>query len=612
MTKKSSTVCKTVKRSAGKTKAKSAKTVVKLSNKQLNEMLSQARDFAWAGQHTKTIEICTQALDAIGKGNSRTIQIQMDLLNTRSESNFILLLNDAMQKDAKLMMQIANTAPSSPKKRKFALKARALIWKALEQNRQNNIEQSIKTLANALKTARLSKQKDLEAESLFWLGIYDQSIQPLQKSVDLFLSLGNKPRESLALALLAFQYKIVGKIEEARDAAQTALTISNQIGYNVGKGQALSILAQMEFDLGRSLNLDKQSYQSFKAAGHLVGLTSITNNLGYSYSQLGLYPRALRFYQKSLDGFPGRGYPLSNIAHVEIELNTLDLARKHVAELRSLQNDRNITAFTEELNGRIKLSEGNPKAAIRYIKKAIRISQKAELTREIGEFALLGQAYLADRNPTAALKATTRAVNKHRKLEFPIVDDHPSQNIWWRHMQAQHANKKYKESDKALEMAYDFLLKGIENTRDDGLRRNYLNKVRINREIIQAWDKHAAKRKLPKERRFAHLEVETSLREPFERLAEISLELNALHTLERIQTFLVEEATELIGGERVMLILENQQTSEVSRSASEVSRTVVESILPLPSVTKKPRIRRMCSNASENIWIKSASPALCS
>ena len=82
MTKKSSAVSKAIK--TGKRKPKvakkqTAKTVVKLSNKQLNEMLSQAGDLQWAGQHEKAIEICTQALDAIGKGNSRTAQIQMDL-----------------------------------------------------------------------------------------------------------------------------------------------------------------------------------------------------------------------------------------------------------------------------------------------------------------------------------------------------------------------------------------------------------------------------------------------------------------------------------------------------------------------------------------------------
>ena len=67
-------------------------------------------------------------------------------------------------------------------------------------------------------------------------------------------------------------------------------------------------------------------------------------------------------------------------------------------------------------------------------------------------------------------------------------------------------------------MAYDFLLQGIASLRDAGLRRNYLNKVAINREIIQAWVKENARRKLPKEQLYAHLISESNLREPFQRL----------------------------------------------------------------------------------------------
>jgi hypothetical protein len=71
---------------------------------------------------------------------------------------------------------------------------------------------------------------------------------------------------------------------------------------------------------------------------------------------------------------------------------------------------------------------------------------------------------------------------------------------------------------------------------------------------------------------FAHLTIESNLRDPFKRLANTSLRLNALKTVREIQTFLVEEATELSGGERVLLILEKNGTREV-----------MESILPLPS-----------------------------
>ena len=262
-------------------------------------------------------------------------------------------------------------------------------------------------------------------------------------------------------------------------------------------------------------------------------------------------------------------YALSNIADVEIEMGLIAQAKEHIAALRALDRDPNITAFTEELSARIALSEKNPKLAIQHLNAAIEIARAAELAREIGELALRGEAELAARQVRAALQSTTLATQKHRALDFPLIDDHPSQYIWWRHARALRANKKIKQADDALTMAYDFILKGIANLRDVGLRRNYLNKVSIHREILDAWDKHSIKHKLPRARRFAHLAIESDLREPFARLAEISQRLNALQTVSEIQSFLVEEATELSGGERVLLILEQDDAPRV-----------VESILP--------------------------------
>jgi GAF domain-containing protein/CheY-like chemotaxis protein/tetratricopeptide (TPR) repeat protein len=555
MAQKSSSVRKVVKRGAKKKDSSQQSAVI-------DQTISRVRELAWAGQHAKAIELATETLSRSGLKPG----IQMDLLDLRAESYIAQGKFDLAAQDAAAMVKITKT------KAKPALKAQALIRKGMVQWFQIKNESAIKTLTSALRIARQSKQKPLEAESMFWLGRFqsgEQSIKFGQEAADLYRSLGDPSHTGLALAFLAYAYRSAGRIEDARRVAQTALTHCEQVGYKLGKGQALNILAMLETDPTLALNLKKQAYQAFEAAGYLDRLAAINNNLGYSYSQLGLYPRAIRFYQKSLDILPNdplNAYALANIADVEIELNALDNARQHIAEVGSLFRDTNILGFTQELLGRVALLEGNPKVAIKHFKSAIQISHGAGLAREIGELALLGQAYLAQRKLIAAQEATSDATKMHRALGFPAVDDHPSQSIWWRHAQALQANKKTKEVREALEMAYDFLLKGIAKLRDEGLRRNYLNKIRVNREIIQAWLKDSTKRKLPKERLFAHLAIESSLREPFERLADTGLRLNALKTVAEIQTFLVEEATELSGGERVLLIREKDGQLDVADS----------------------------------------------
>src|SRR5438132_1246367 len=115
-------------------------------------------------------------------------------------------------------------------------------------------------------------------------------------------------------------------------------------------------------------------------------------------------------------------------------------------------------------------------------------------------------------------------------------------------------------------MASQFMLKGIANLSDDGLRRNYLNQIEAHREIVLAWIKDARKRRLSPERRAAHLAGEANLREPFERLVDTSLRLNELRSTAELHEFLIDEATELSGAERVLLVLETPQGLQLAGS----------------------------------------------
>ena len=546
-----------------------------------DRIISRVRELAWAGQHSKAIELATEALGRLGLKPD----VEMSLLDLRSESYLSQLKYELAEKDVRQMERLAKAAKQP------ALKAQALNQKAHLRAWQDKEEETRRTATSALKFARQSKQKYLEAEALFWLAWYspnDVSIRLAQQAAGLFLSVDHPSRAGLALNLVASSYVSLGRNEEARQAIQTALRLCGQTGDNVGKGWSLTILSMIETDLSVAIKLLKQAHQAYEAAGHVVGITVVANALGHKYSQLGLYGRAMRFCRRSFENNRTWAVPINNIIHIEIELHDLDHARQHVEEMRSITKIRSHMAFIEELAGRIALLEGKTRIAVRHFKESTKISHDAAPAREIGQLTLLGQAYLAQGNLTAALKATSKAVGMHRDLNFPVVDDLPSQNIWWRHMLTLQANGKRTEARAALKAAYDFLLQGIASLQDLGLRRNYLNKVATNREIMQAWVRDGTKRKLPREHLFAHLNIESNPREPFKRLAETSLRLNALKTVSEIQTFLVEEATELSGGERVILVLERNGELDV-----------VESLVPRGEQPEKilASIRRYISSA---------------
>ena len=554
--------------------------------KKIDKILAQAREFQRVGQHKKAIELCTQTLDSIEEGSSLTIQMQMDLLITRFDSNLSQLKRKEAGSDIALLMELADRTD------KPNLKAKALIGMGRIQANQGQNNLARKTLTTALKLAQQSGHKRLEAETLVALwGVQsgEQQIRNAKLAVDIYLSLGDKYQAGLALTRVAGSFRLAGRIDEARQAAHQALEMCKEVGNVLGVGIAYNTLSNTDTDLVLRLKHQKFSSRAFEVVGNLGQLAGTANNLGYIYYDLGLYSRAQRYYLKALEIYPAHFYPLANRIYTELETKALTQASEHIAELQTMIREKKIYNYDltimTDLLGRMALLEGKPKTANRHFKSAIHLSREAGHAKEIGVLTWLGLAQLAMGEPSAALRSTTKAVKMHRERDFPFIDDHPSQCIWWQHAQMLHANQKTEAAGEALERAYDFLLKGIANTHDAGLRRNYFNKVAINREIIQDWLDYAARKKLPRERRYAHLEIQSRAREPFTRLAEVGLELNALHTAKEIQTFLVDEAIEVIGGERVLLILGNK-TSEALRKTSQVY--VAESYLPVGEDSQKP------------------------
>src|SRR5438094_925704 len=79
--------------------------------------------------------------------------------------------------------------------------------------------------------------------------------------------------------------------------------------------------------------------------------------------------------------------------------------------------------------------------------------------------------------PRAALAATRRATEMHRVHDLAALDGMSPALTWWRHSQALQANKQVRAAREALEMAYGFMRQAIAGLSDEGLRRNFLNKI---------------------------------------------------------------------------------------------------------------------------------------
>jgi tetratricopeptide (TPR) repeat protein len=339
---------------------------------------------------------------------------------------------------------------------------------------------------------------------------------------------------------------------------------------------ALNRLIFHEADLAVALKRLSLALADFEAAGYVERQGIITANLGNTYSQLGLYRRARRLALKAdeiyrrIGARANRCNLLTSLADVELAMGHLDIARAFIADALEIAEALGYPLLTTgaiAAEGRIALRAGDAAAGLRNFERAEKLARDSDLAAaEIYALTEGGEARLALGKPRAALAATRRATELHRAHDLAALDGMLPAVTWWRHSQALQANKQPQSAREALEMAYQFMLKGIVSLSDEGLRRNYLNKIAAHREIVGAWLKDARKRRLSPEKRAAHLVGETSLREPFERLVDTGLRLNELRSAAELHEFLIDEATELPGAERVLLVLETPEGLQLAGS----------------------------------------------
>ena len=493
------------------------------------------------------------------------------------------------------MIGLASAAKSA------AFKAQAQNRQALVQMRKGDFKAAVGTATAALKSARQSKQTALIAMSLFRLseaqfreGISDQAVQNASEAARSYAALAQPAGQGRALWAVAAAQSKLGHAAEANRAASEALALCRSCGDLYGAGNALNMLTFDEADLGTRLRLLNQALAAFDAAGYLERQAAITYNLGIAYSNLGLYRRARRLLLKARDVYVGTGSRagldtfLLIMALGEMEMGHLDAAHRYLAEADSAAGegyqDRRFPSLRALTHGRLAILEGDQRAALRHGKLAVKLLRDDDQAAiEMNALASLGQAHLLMGSPVAALAATRRAVRLHRSHDLAALQALNPPLVWWRHSQALQANGQAAAAREALEMAYRFMQEGIRGLGDEGLRRNYLNKIEAHREIVLAWIKDARRRRLSPERRGAHLIGETSLREPFERLVDTGLRLNELRSTTELHEFLIDEATELCGAERVLLVLESPEGLRLAGSLvprGEDAQDVLQDVAP--------------------------------
>ena len=202
--------------------------------------------------------------------------------------------------------------------------------------------------------------------------------------------------------------------------------------------------------------------------------------------------------------------------------------------------------------GLLALERDQPVEAIGYLKTVVSLEDYDALAHAHAD---LGIAYLSMGEPRQARQHSLEAA---AIVEAGIYSlEYPLQNIWWRRYQVLAATGT-EGAFEALGRAQATMLIVIETLSDEGLRRNYLNKVAINRDITLTWTAEAARRGLSTAPFTEHQPAPGNLQDQFRRVVAIGGRLSAQHDPTTLADFIIDEFVELGGAERVLLLLLNE------------------------------------------------------
>jgi signal transduction histidine kinase/CheY-like chemotaxis protein len=564
------------------------------------------RDLAWAGHHEQAVDAAARALDMAGLDATTSVA----LLQARADSLIALGEIRRAEADVNAMLALAEREASP------ALLARTLLTLSRAQLFSGHLNDALGAAQRALQAAARSRSAALRAECRLNLASVQSRLLLNAEALDSARSaeaelarLGEEVPRGRALWVQACVYDAKDRPKDRDRAAREALAIARRHGDRYGEAAALNILHRRNPDLAQRLRGLQQSLAGYIAAGTVSGQSAIYNNLALAYRALGLYRRSTRMAQRALEirrrlcDASSAANLLSILAGNEILAGHLASARRLIDELVALLPQVNDPGFRGSLQawlrGSILLAEGSADAAVPELEEAVRQEEGKEGGESFRVIMLtqLAEAHLQLGAADRALTCSARATALHAAQEDAALGAGRSPAwVWWQHHVALAANDRAKEAAAALARAYRLLLEGMRGLGDVGLRRSYLNKLPGHPALLAAWREHARRRGLSRRRTVEHLEGGTDLSEPFERLADTGLRMNELRSAAELQEFLIEEATELSGADRVLLALDDDGGLHIAGAqlpAGESAESLLAAITPWLDEARRTRAARL-------------------
>ncbi len=564
---------------------------------------------ARAGKQAQTIEAATAALDAEAPGQAERVA----LLDLRAEALVAEgRFGDAAQ-DAEAMLALAGDTR--------ALKIRALMRQALALMRLGQNKHALGVAEQAMALAESGRDPATVAGGVLCLAeaqlraaSHDAALASAKRAAALFEALGDTAGNGRAHWLIAFAFTRLSRNDASRSAAQQAVALARQAGDAYGLANALNVLSFSCTDIADRLDVLRQAEAAFERAGYVFGRMMVLGNLSLTFAELGLWRHACRLGEQCMALAERMGAPLNRTLETgavlkwQLDLGDLPRARAGWPAYDALVDslDEPVTRGDRELfAAELWAAEGDTARALTRLRAFLRQVRTHNPGFELYVQIPLARLLLQRGDAAGALRATRSGIACLRERGFARTGFGQSQDIWWWHHRALAALGRDDEAWTALQQAQALMLVSVCNVPDEGLRRSYLNKLLVNRQLVPTWLAEAARRGVPEAQRLEHLRLPSSLADPFKRLVDSGLRLNQLSSEAALHDFLVDEVTELSGAERVLLVLEGAGGRRVAGAlvpAGEDAATLLQAVSPWldeAAATHEPCLRHGPEGAAE-------------
>jgi signal transduction histidine kinase/DNA-binding response OmpR family regulator/tetratricopeptide (TPR) repeat protein len=396
-----------------------------------------------------------------------------------------------------------------------------------------------------------------------------------------------------------------------------ALKLYRAGGDAAGEANILYSLGVVDSDYAQRRAYIEQALALWRSLGDPLGQSKAYNVLGIIYWALGLYSKALDSAEEAVHILRELGDPylvnaLDTLSRVCAELG--DHARSRAAADESCERaeeigDRTLVGYRGIYLGRLALQRGQPAEAREWLDAACaRFGELGIPAHHATALAWLGAAQLALGDWDAAWRCTAEAASRLAAIDN-ASHEFPPQDVWWQyyrvlstapHLAALSLSPGPRDADPhlaptlplspsagalpawghggadfdddiawaALQRAYETMMHGITTLSDQGLRRNYLNKVEINRDILIEWRRQATlRRAVP---RPLPSGAAASVQDQLKRMLEIIARMNERRDAISLLNFVMGEFVELSGAERAALLLHGSRAGDAELAPDQV------------------------------------------